>query len=475
MTGLLFRDVEVNGIRADVRVEGDMVVEIGRALPRRRGEATVEGRSGALLPGLHDHHLHLLATAASRESLACGPPAVADPLQLSQALQSASPGRDGWIRGVDYHESVAGSLDRWVLDKWVAETPVRIQHRSGALWVLNSAGVRAVAVQAGDVPDGVELDADGKPTGRLWRADIWLRDRIGPTAPPDLAAVGRALARAGVTGVSDATPELAPTARDLLIDAAADGRLPQRLCLLGLDDTPGGAGDRVFVGARKLVLADHDLPDLPTLVDTIRRLRRTGQAGKAGRRSVAVHCVTRLALVLLLAALEHVGTVPGDRVEHAAVVPSEVITTLRRLGITVVTQPSFIAKRGDDYLREVDTDDLRSLYRCRSLLDASVPVSLSSDAPYGLLDPWATIRAATTRQAPSGMIVGNTERITADTALDRMLTPLGNAGGPPRTIEEGTVADLCLLRAPRQVAAREPRSGLVRQTLVGGRVVHDSH
>ena len=51
--------------------------------------------------------------------------------------------RSGWLRGVAYHESVAGPLDRDRLDAWVADRPLRVQHRSGALWMLNSAGIPA--------------------------------------------------------------------------------------------------------------------------------------------------------------------------------------------------------------------------------------------------------------------------------------------------------------------------------------------
>lgn len=58
------------------------------------------------------------------------------------------------------------------------------------------------------------LAADRHPTGRLWRADDWLRTRLPSTAPPDLTEIGARLARFGVTAVTDATPDLDPTALD---------------------------------------------------------------------------------------------------------------------------------------------------------------------------------------------------------------------------------------------------------------------
>jgi predicted amidohydrolase YtcJ len=94
-----------------------------------------------------------------------------------------------------------------------------------------------------------------------------------------------------------------------------------------------------------------------------------------------VHCVTREALVLLLAALDEAGPRPGDRIEHAALVPSELVPELARLGVRVVTQPGFLPHRGDDFLRDLPPQDRPDLYRCATLLRAGVPVASSSDAP----------------------------------------------------------------------------------------------
>jgi len=371
----------------DVRTRGALIVEVGVDLPVA-GERVVEG--GYLLPGLHDHHLHLLATAAAAGAVPCGPPHVREVDELVAVLRDAAAGSPagGWLRGVGYHESVAGMLSREVIDAWVPDRPVRIQHRSGALWMVNSAGLAALRVAEGELPTGVELDAQGRPTGRLWRVDPWLRDRLAPSPVPDLGTLGGRLAAWGVTGVTDATPDLDDRAVELLVAAMASGRLPQRVHLLGVDrlpdDLPAAVRDRVTVGPRKVVLPDHDLPALDELIAQLRDIRAT----RPGGRAVAVHCVTRDALVLLCAALEEVGAAPGDRIEHASVVPAALLPTLRRLGVTVVTQPGLVAARGDEYLREVDPEDMPGLYRHASLVRSSIPVGLSTDAPYTGTDPW---------------------------------------------------------------------------------------
>jgi predicted amidohydrolase YtcJ len=205
----LVRDAEVEGERVDVRLAGARVEAIAPALARRGDESVVDARGGALLPGLHDHHLHLLALAASLESTPCGPPETPEPGALARRLGGARRGRDGWLRGVGYHESVAGPLDAQRLSTLGGDaTPIRVQHRSGALWIVNRAGLAALGVTDGarpDDPPGLERDAAGRATGRLFGCDAWLRARLA-AAVPDLAAVGRRLAAVGVTGATDATP-----------------------------------------------------------------------------------------------------------------------------------------------------------------------------------------------------------------------------------------------------------------------------
>jgi predicted amidohydrolase YtcJ len=139
-----------------VRVEGERIVAVGPDLGRRPGEEVVAARGGAAIPGLHDHHLHLRALAAAGSSVAAGPPAVHTRAELAAVLSRAgrATGPGGWIRAVGYHESVAGDLDRWTLDRLGPAGPVRIQHRSGALWVLNSAALAAVAADRA-APSGV--------------------------------------------------------------------------------------------------------------------------------------------------------------------------------------------------------------------------------------------------------------------------------------------------------------------------------
>ena len=302
----------------------------------------------------------------------------------------------------------------------------------------------------------IRSDANGEATGRLWRFDTRLRALLDEDAT-DISVLCRTLHRYGVIGVTDATPDLDNGAITLLAKAPLD------LVLLGAPDD-AGLPDGMRAGPRKLLLRDHDLPGLDELAASIRHEHDGG-------RPVAVHCVTRESLVLTVLALERVGTVDGDRIEHAAVVVPDMVPRLADLRVAVVTQPSLIWLRGDDYVRDVAADDVNCLYPYASLLAAGMSVAPSSDAPYGDLDPWRTIVAARARSTSGDAVVAPEERVSAVTALRGFLSPLLDPGGPPRQVTCGAAADLCLLDAPLSEALAEPDAGHVRLVLHQGEVV----
>lgn len=438
---MLIRDAEVDGQRCDVRLADGLIAAIAPTLPPLLDNPTLDARGGALLPGLHDHHIHLNATAASLMSVRCGPPDVRDAARLIAALHHA-PG-DDWLRGVGYHASVAGEIDRQWLDRNGPARPVRIQHRSGRMWIFNSLALR-------ELGDGAPAD------GRLIDGDAWLRGRL-PVTPLDLRPVGDRLAALGVTGLTEVTPR--NDRADYLRYAQAG--LPQHLLVMGgpkLDDAPPvGLASR---GAVKLHYHDHDLPPLDHLVAEVARAHGAG-------RPVASHCVTQAELVVTLAAIEEAGAMVGDRIEHAAIVTPDNADWMARLGLVAVSQPHFIAERGDAYRRDVAAEDRRWLYRLRGLRAAGVGLAAGSDAPFGGLNPWASMGAAV--QRPDDL--GPDEVLTPEEAL-ALYTGQPHAPAVQRKINIGESADLCLIDRNWAAARVDLAAVTVRATWVAGRLVY---
>jgi predicted amidohydrolase YtcJ len=429
---LIQRAVTLDGVAVDVRL-GDCIDEVADTLTPRPGEDVLDAAGGTVLPGLHDHHVHLYSAAAAANSIRVGPPQVRDRDGLAAALASTQVGEDGWIRAVGYHDSVAGPLDRDVLDSIAPAVPLRVQHRSGVLWILNSAGLERVGLAE-------HLD------GRLRSTDSWA-DALG-RSETSLAGLSERLSRYGVTGITDATPDLAIADIVGLSELHRRGDLRQHVHCL----SPG-----------KRILHDDDL-DLEQLAGWIAERHRDAHP-------VAVHCVTAAQLLVTIAALREAGCRPGDRIEHAAVVPADSLTDLADLGVTVVTQPNFVAERGDQYLDEIPAAEHGQLWRVASLLDAGISVALSTDMPFGDPDPWAAMRAAVHRATTGGAVLGLDESISARTALTMFL---GRPDQPTRTrrVGAGEPGDLCVLSVPPHAALADLDAGMVAATVVSGQIIY---
>lgn len=454
---LLLTDVEVDGLRADVRVADGVVTEVAERLTASpHDDEVIAAGGGALLPGLHDHHVHLLAMAAAASSVdvsGTGPRGL-------EGLRTAEPGPDGWVRANGYHDHGHGPVDRQDLDRLRPDIPVRVQHRGGALWVLNSKAMGTIPDRPGTAADrGVERDSEGRRTGRLWRRDDLVRAATGGGLP-DLGAVQQELRALGITGVTDASPDLDKDACRHVSTSLAQGPHQLRVTLMTTMD-PGALG-WAEVGPRKVLLHDHDLPGIDDLTG---RLAAAHTAGRA----VAVHCVTRQSLVLTLAAFEDAGVVDGDRIEHGSVIPPELVHWIARLDLRVVTQPSFLRLRGEDYLAEADVADLPHLLPYAALLTAGARVAPSSDAPYGDPDPWSTLRDARDRLSHRGSRVGADDRVDPHAVLRGYLTPPEDPGGMPARVHPGMRADLCLLHVGLKQALTECTSDNVARTFVDGK------
>ena len=464
----------------------------------------IDAEGGALLPGLHDHHIHLLSLAESLRSVDVSQ--VADAGQLRSRIRTAADDAaerrtdEGWIRAIGYHESAAGDLMKHGLDEIVRNRPLRIQHTSGAMWMFNTLGMELLGIS--ETTLGAELDEAGMATGRLFREDELLRSGLG--LPETYAAASEAAASAGdsqmarglsevgimlssfgVTGVTDATPGYGDAEVGFFRNMAEAGVISQRLTLMpsvecmiasppknsATQSTPAISAEAISTemtmpyvsfGPHKIILSDHALPAFSEVADEVRAAHEAG-------RPVAVHSVTRASLALLVAVLNDVGSLEGDRVEHASVAPPELVAELQRQKVRVVVQPHFIAERGDRYLSEVESEDLTWLYRCQGFLDAGLRVAGGTDAPFGKPNPWLAMWAAVKRETqPGQQVIAPQERVAAAQARDLFLSPLDDPGGKPRRVSEGMAADICLLHEPWDEVARSMPENPVRTVWIGG-------
>lgn len=486
-----------------VAVAGGSIAEVGRGDPPRelfgrQGVQAMDCEGGALIPGFHDAHCHVLATASELLAVDCSPKAVASVEEIGERLRrratESPPG--AWIRGAGYNEFYLRERrhpDRHDLDAAVPDRPVRLAHRSGHAHVLNSRALELAGIRAdtADPVDGViERDpATGKPTGLLLEMGGYLDGVVPPLTREELYDGVRLFDEQclsmGITSLQDATHTNTPERWSLFKDIRERGLLtPEVTLMAGAVNLPdflregfayGCERDGMSMGAAKIMLTMTTGSLSPSMEELAGMVESAARSGFP----VAIHAVEVEAVEAAVEAICRLGQGREGRlrhrIEHCSECPPWLADRLAGCGITVVTQPGFIYHHGDRYLSEVDDPMQPWLYTIGSLRARGVRVGAGSDAPVAALSPLDGIYAAVTRRSSSGTALLPNEAVDAHTAL-RMHTLDSACAGMQEhaigSIATGKRADLVLL--DRDLTAIDPeeiRETKTLLTVVGGRVV----
>lgn len=384
--------------------------------------------SSASSPGYVDDHLHLLACAAVRRSVDVSTAASIREL-LAAIGRAAVSGTDEWMRVWGYDDALLVERRHPTvaeLDDVTSGRPAVLHHITGHVCVVNTAAAHALGLPSGDV---------------LTERHDLLTVIPRPPRGEVVAAVAEVLAdleRSDITACTDATHTNDLASLQLLADAAAMVPSVAVTAMVGADrldtlnglsfgatipisdigddefaggdfsrDDPASASGAVRIGHAKVMPAHDDDSSIDGLV--------------AGAREhgfpVAVHVMDIDTLQATLDALEAhrpIGTAPDrverDRIEHCALALPEQLDRIARLGIGVVTQPSFVTRREQKYREQLSVTEHTWLWPLASLLRRGIEVTLASDAPTTPADPDEWIAAATSRD------LGVAERVDASTA-----------------------------------------------------------
>jgi len=484
-----------------VALRGDTFVAVGSrdelASLAAPGARTIDCQGMTLIPGLNDAHCHLLATAASMCGVDCSPDAVSSIHDVQTALRrrAGTTPEGRWVRGFGYDDvslSEGRHPNRWDLDQAMPSHPVRLDHRSGHATVMNSVGLSMAGIgrDTPEPPQGL-IDRDpqtGEPTGLLLELAGWLRERLGHSRDEagfqeGLHRLDRMLLSYGITSVQDAGPDNGLDRWRTLSNIQASGQLSCRVTMMAgasklqelvSEGLSWNCGDgRLRLGHAKLMLtlttgALH--PKREDLRDLVAKAHEMGFP-------VAIHAVEREAVEAAAGVVS-----AGDRIEHCAECPAELVAQVRSTGATVVTQPGFLYWNGDRYIQRVDAELQPHLYPVGALHRAGVPLAFGSDSPVTGPNPWLAIYGAVTRTTRDGTkfppIAGMsaTSQEVPVTAALRMHT-MGGAlaeGSEDRkgAISRGKLADLVLLDAdPTKVDPSGLKDIRAVMTIVGGQVV----
>lgn len=442
-------DLVIENLRLPDGTQGAVALRSGRIWRAGgfEGARVIDACGAMLCLGIKDHHIHLAAEVAARQSLDISGLTPEHPDFAAKIAAAPHASRIIGAEGVEH-------LTRDLLDELAPDRPLRVQARTGALWILNSAALAALRDLPDPLPKAFLRDPSGRLTGQVERGDRWLRNT--PVAPELLHDLGRELAAMGVTALSDASETNGPDEAHWLAQAA----LPQSLSLMsGQPHWPEGAPYRPRW--LKLVPDEWNLPDFD---DTLRRIEAARDAGFG----TAIHAVTAAELAFAMAIFLTAGVQSGDRIEHAVVVPPSAIDTLAALsaqGLVVVVNPGFLRNRGDRWLREVAPEDLPHLMPLRQMQEAGVCLRAGSDAPYGPLEPQIAMQAACDRKTREGAVIGAEQALSPQSARELYASWPGREDG----LQDGAIADFILQYCDD---ARDGLSGQVMLTVSQGKIIH---
>jgi predicted amidohydrolase YtcJ len=412
------------------------------------GARVIDAGSAAVIPGLHDFHIHLVGLARTSGAIALDD--AIDGSEVAARLAAAARVGDGraWLTGRGWSERQLAGLEAGALDAAAGERLAFLTSHDGhSAWASPQArGLAGLTAETADPPGGrLERNAGGEPTGILRETAMDLVAPLvtrhqGAALRDALDATLRELAALGVTGASEAGDytdrngigadaalgDSYSTLTDL--DDVIDGRL--RLTLgIPADAVPAAAERGLRTGAalegRRTMrfgwakeYADGALgsgtaalfeprscgtPDSGILRVTPDELDALFAAGRSAGIGLAVHAIGDRAAAAVLDAVERAParqpSSPRDRLEHAQLLRQREIDRFARLGVTASIQPIHAAADRD--LVEACWDGRQDgAYAWRSLRTAGAHVAAGSDAPVESVNPWIGLFAAVHRRLP---------------------------------------------------------------------------
>jgi len=502
--------------------QDERILAVGEAddlFARYPSARRVDGGGLFVVPGFNDCHCHILAYGLDLSAADLSPERAPDiPALIAQLRRWAEEHPEcEWITGSFYDQNRMMERrhpTRHDLDRVSTEKPVFIEHTSKHGGVANSVALRIAGItrETPDPPGGtIERDAQGEPTGVLLESAV---DLVTKHQPPlsharrvravHLAA--QAMAEKGITSAADASTGWGDLQGEIAAYAQAVSEgAPLRVTLMILASTLQRDGawmhpqdvrtgsDGVRIGIAK-VFSDGALttrtaalkePFVDTgttgmLLHSEEELEEYVMGAHRAGWQIATHAIGDRAIETVLrlyaqAMKAYPRTGIRHRIEHCMLLDDALVARLRELGVVAVLQPEFVARLGDAYRYGLGEERARRLDRVASLLKAGGSGAFSSDCP-GV--PGAALdggRAAILRKTPLGVVLGETERVDALTAI-RLYTK-GSACAVHDEEHTGSLgagkhADFVVLsRDPASTPVEEWEQLRVVATVFGGRVV----
>ncbi|QNL43388.1 amidohydrolase [Oscillibacter hominis] len=474
-----------------------------------------------VLPGMIDTHQHLFASARNLTRMDLKDVRTMSEL-LERVRRRAEETPDGqWILGTGFDQEVFTDQrilpTKEMLDAVCPCNPLVLSRYCAHMFSANSMALAAGGIGRGfqpKVPNTVEFDANGEPTGVLFDAAGSDIIALAPDPLGSLEAKKDILEKAcrdlnshGLTGVHPIQGlhcDL-PEYLDAYQELNQEGRLTVRV-YVNYDELPGqnlhfhtGLGDdMVKYGFYKLYL-DGNLggrnaymtepyADDPTNVGTPNytqeELNALVRAGYERGFQVGAHAIGDRAVEMFTTAIEtvyseHPKPDARFRMIHLALLSDELIERIKKLPVVIDMQPLFISTDLKWVGSRVREDRRKYLYCWRRLIDEGLILTAGSDAPCESYDPIEGIYAVVNRKDMSGFPEGGWYPENSVTVYEAVSMFTKNAAyssyeeNIKGTIAPGKLADFVVLDSDLfEVDPMAIKDIHVEKTYLGGKEVY---
>lgn len=460
-------------------VEGGRVAYRGEVRPFEAQE-TVDLGGKLLLPKFIDSHCHILPMGLMLQALSLAdcdsPEAILDAVRDRDAALEP----EEWLFAAYYDQTKfpdGKHLTRHQLDQISDSRPILLRHVNGHASIANSEALRRAGVLSAETvdPKGGEFvrDADGVPNGVLLETAHEMVTNAAPrsTLEQMVDAILKAAEVMSELGIGTATDmmtgryDLRQELEAYRIASERGCKIRLRLCLQWREVFGPRArefqelvdamdpeickvwGIKIFAdgaigSATAAIYGDYEGQpgNSGMLIYQPEKLKEMVQIADRAGYPVAIHTIGDRSTDLVMDAFSETQDPKRHRIEHAMILSDAQIERMARLGSHCTMQPEFLYRFGHAYLRQLGPDRRSRLKRARSVIDAGIPLSFSSDRPIVPGDPRDGIRTAASR--PTGYDESeNVTLVEAYSAYTKMGAVANHDEGLVGTLAVGELAD----------------------------------
>jgi predicted amidohydrolase YtcJ len=492
-----------------VAIKDDRIMKVGsiESVSKTIGKKTkiLNLKGKTVIPGIIDTHIHVADFGRLLSWLNLEAAASIYELQnlLKQRVEETSPGK--WIVGRGWDEVRFAEKrfpTRFDLDEVAVGNPVALYHQSGQVCVVNSKASELAGITK-QPRVGVETNQSEEFTGVLRDEATNLVWKIipAPTEKEVIQAAGLAcqkIIEAGITSIHWII--LSPIEVLVIKKLKQQNRLPLRVNVIAPASLfgeissfkPNWSSEEVkfssfeifadgYLAARTAALFKPytDCPiEKGKLICSQKEMAQMAKKITSAGFQLVIHAVGDKAVDSALNVIEEACNGQSKsglrcRIEQGAVLNSNLVVRIKKLGVVVSVQPRVVASEFLVWSASQCLGEERAswLFPLKTLVEARVPVVAGSDCPMEPLSPLLGIQEAVIRNHSSPQ-----QRVTVQEALRMYTIDAAYASFEEQikgSIEKGKLADFTVISDdPTKIKLSKISEITVEATILGGQVIH---